>query len=191
MPSYLPVARLIRLPWLYRLIATDIIVASSGSVASALYEYLITFEQEITAVWHRKMNVSSALLLSVRWTMVGYAILYVVPGDSVVSALKKWYRSRMLMISLDRSTCMCSTLFALLSSDAPFAGLSCRALSILAQTITLVTYIQTARKYRIISFSYSAYVQHSILCVAGICHLGPQLCVGLDRRRTGSDAVCN
>ncbi|EKM60189.1 uncharacterized protein PHACADRAFT_246036 [Phanerochaete carnosa HHB-10118-sp] len=47
------------------------------------YEYVITLDREIAAVWRRKFTVTSLLLLAVRWLMVLGLILQVAqPGDS-------------------------------------------------------------------------------------------------------------
>ena len=35
-----------------------------------MYEYVITFDQEVTHVWTRKPTITSFLLLSIRWVMV-------------------------------------------------------------------------------------------------------------------------
>ena len=55
-------------------------------VALTLYEYAITFDQEVQAVWRRTCTVSSLLLLSIRWVMVLSAIMSLVSLLPRVSA---------------------------------------------------------------------------------------------------------
>ena len=52
--------------------------------AMVMYEYLITFEDEVTTVWKRKFNLTSTFLLSVRWTMVVATILWLLPTSPIV-----------------------------------------------------------------------------------------------------------
>ena len=35
-----------------------------------MYEYIITFGQEVETVWRRKMNVTSLLVVTTRWVLV-------------------------------------------------------------------------------------------------------------------------
>ncbi|GJE90609.1 hypothetical protein PsYK624_067530 [Phanerochaete sordida] len=51
-----------------------------GAAVSALtlYEYAITFDQEVQAVWRRRWTISSLLLLSIRAVMVISAIFQLV-----------------------------------------------------------------------------------------------------------------
>ena len=44
-----------------------------------LYEYLITFPDEICVVWERPWTLGSVLLLSVRWNMVVNSFLDLIP----------------------------------------------------------------------------------------------------------------
>lgn len=58
---------------------TAVILLTQHLLALSFYEYLITLQQEVNAVWSRKPSLTSMLLLSVRWTMVlNAAILW--PG---------------------------------------------------------------------------------------------------------------
>ena len=53
----------------------------SADVALVLYEYMVTFDREITAVWKRPWNATSILLLSVRWAMVlNQVLLWINPS---------------------------------------------------------------------------------------------------------------
>ena len=45
-----------------------------------IYEYVISFDQEIMHVWTRKLTATSFLLLSTRWVMVLIQILDLVPS---------------------------------------------------------------------------------------------------------------
>lgn len=45
------------------------------STALVVYEYIITLNQEIVAVWKRRWNATSGLLISIRWVMVLSQIL--------------------------------------------------------------------------------------------------------------------
>ncbi|GJE93847.1 hypothetical protein PsYK624_100110 [Phanerochaete sordida] len=47
-----------------------------------VYEYVITFGDEVHTVWNRKMNATSLLLISVRWMMLFNAILMHVPAHA-------------------------------------------------------------------------------------------------------------
>lgn len=51
-----------------------------------LYEFAITFDQEIAAVWNRekKLSAGSFLLVSTRWCMVLSAVLALLPGNMTV-----------------------------------------------------------------------------------------------------------
>jgi hypothetical protein len=55
-------------------------------LALTFYEYIITASDEVATVWQRKINVSSAFLLSIRWTMVLSTILALVPAVSQVNS---------------------------------------------------------------------------------------------------------
>lgn len=52
--------------------------------ALVVYEYFITIDQEVNIVWKRSMNISSLLLLGVRWVMIAYVIIVSPPSDSEV-----------------------------------------------------------------------------------------------------------
>lgn len=45
----------------------------------AMYEFVITIDQEISAVWRRKLSVASILLFATRWAMVLQAIIALAP----------------------------------------------------------------------------------------------------------------
>lgn len=45
----------------------------------AMYEFVITIDQEISAVWKRKLSVASILLFATRWAMVLQAIIALAP----------------------------------------------------------------------------------------------------------------
>ena len=46
------------------------LIARAYIAGLLLYEYVITFDQEIAVVWKRKFNLASLLLLAARWTMM-------------------------------------------------------------------------------------------------------------------------
>ena len=48
-----------------------------------LYEYLITVDRELQAVWQRRWTATSLLLLSTRWVMVVNAIVELFPVASL------------------------------------------------------------------------------------------------------------
>ncbi|EKM48194.1 uncharacterized protein PHACADRAFT_214913 [Phanerochaete carnosa HHB-10118-sp] len=48
---------------------------SYGVLALVVYEYLITFDQEVAIVWRRKITLTSAFLVILRWAMVVNAII--------------------------------------------------------------------------------------------------------------------
>lgn len=52
--------------------------------ALPIYEYLVTLDREHVAVWKRKVNATSLLLLSVRWGMVALAIISAPPATAKV-----------------------------------------------------------------------------------------------------------
>lgn len=54
-------------------------------LALVAYEYLTTFDQEVTTVWKRKLTATSALLLVTRWTMIINQILAYLPTTSQAS----------------------------------------------------------------------------------------------------------
>lgn len=55
------------LPYLMRGYSDAYCILNAGVT---VYEYIISFDQEIAHVWTRKLNVTSFLLLSIRWVMV-------------------------------------------------------------------------------------------------------------------------
>ncbi|GJE96360.1 hypothetical protein PsYK624_125550 [Phanerochaete sordida] len=56
-----------------------------SQLALCVYEYAMTFDQEIAAVWRRKRTAASLLLLSSRWIMIlGQAVIFT-PGISWTS----------------------------------------------------------------------------------------------------------
>ncbi|EKM52087.1 uncharacterized protein PHACADRAFT_199583 [Phanerochaete carnosa HHB-10118-sp] len=50
--------------------------------ALIFYEYAISFGQEMSLVWKRKINPGSCLLLKIRWTLLFEAIALVLPQPS-------------------------------------------------------------------------------------------------------------
>ena len=56
-------------------------------IAVVIYEYLITIDREVEAVWWRPWTASSLLLLSTRWVMVLSSMLQPISPPSNVSYL--------------------------------------------------------------------------------------------------------
>ncbi|EKM56267.1 uncharacterized protein PHACADRAFT_193887 [Phanerochaete carnosa HHB-10118-sp] len=54
-------------------------------VCLAIYEFVITFNQEIKVVWKRKFTATSLLLLGLRWVMLPYPILAVLPAKQAAT----------------------------------------------------------------------------------------------------------
>ncbi|EKM51717.1 uncharacterized protein PHACADRAFT_102465 [Phanerochaete carnosa HHB-10118-sp] len=53
--------------------------------ALVVYEYLITFDQEVAIVWRKKITLTSAFLVIIRWAMVVNAIIAnIVPSTDLV-----------------------------------------------------------------------------------------------------------
>ncbi|KIP03869.1 hypothetical protein PHLGIDRAFT_121223 [Phlebiopsis gigantea 11061_1 CR5-6] len=50
--------------------------------ALVVYEYVITFEQELAVVWRRKFTLVSLLLIVIRWTLLVEAVFLVLPQPS-------------------------------------------------------------------------------------------------------------
>lgn len=50
--------------------------------ALVVYEFLITFEQELAVVWRRKLTLASVLLIAIRWTILLEAIFLILPQPS-------------------------------------------------------------------------------------------------------------
>ncbi|GJE96338.1 hypothetical protein PsYK624_125320 [Phanerochaete sordida] len=61
----------------------DILITTTdvafAQLAVAAYEYIITFDQEVSIVWNRKLNAVSLLLVITRWLMVVEPILAFIP----------------------------------------------------------------------------------------------------------------
>ena len=53
-------------------------------LALILYEYLITFDEEVQYIWKTRITLIAVLLLSVRWVMVLLAIFYAAPISPVL-----------------------------------------------------------------------------------------------------------
>ena len=53
--------------------------------ALLVYEYIITIDQELSAIWRRKFNVASLLFITVRWTMLFNGALLSTPASPHVS----------------------------------------------------------------------------------------------------------
>lgn len=54
----------------------------------AMYDYVITVDQEVSSVWKRKINATSVLLLAARWTMVLGAIILYIPSPQTLTGCK-------------------------------------------------------------------------------------------------------
>lgn len=54
-------------------------------IALALYEYVVTFSQEVTTVWQRRKTATSILLVATRWTMVLNAVVILIESPKEVS----------------------------------------------------------------------------------------------------------
>ena len=52
-------------------------------LALIFYEYVITFEREVSVVWRRRLSPSTLLLLTIRWTLLFEAICLVLPQPSL------------------------------------------------------------------------------------------------------------
>lgn len=59
-----------------------------------IYEFIITFEQEVSCIWTRKLTATSLLLLFTRWTMVLSEVIVWIPFDSACVA---YYTIRQLL----------------------------------------------------------------------------------------------
>lgn len=71
-------------------------------LAWILYEYFITFDQEVAAVWQRKLTGPSVLLLLERWSLLLQSVMNVIPP----------YRSDISkVIRLSRFPLACSSRF--------------------------------------------------------------------------------
>ena len=53
--------------------------------ALAIFEYVITFEHEVNALFRKRQTVTSLLYVSVRWVMVLQAVLQLLPNTPGVS----------------------------------------------------------------------------------------------------------
>ena len=47
-----------------------------------MYEYIITFNQEVAVVWERRFSATSVLLIGSRWLMIVFAYLVFYPGPA-------------------------------------------------------------------------------------------------------------
>lgn len=73
-----------------------------------LYEFIITFEQEVAVVWARdkKLSLGSILLVSTRWCMVLSAAFFCLPGTKTVrNRLSRHSPTRTDSIVLQRYVC--------------------------------------------------------------------------------------
>ena len=50
------------------------------NTGATVYEYIITFDQEVSQVWSRKPTATSFLLLSTRWVIVLTQVIGLVPS---------------------------------------------------------------------------------------------------------------
>ena len=74
-----------------------------------VYEYLITFDQEVAIVWRKRISLTSVLLLVLRWGMVSIVILQnliitsdevsYVPADATISFISVFQGSVELFIT--------------------------------------------------------------------------------------------
>lgn len=94
----------------------------SGVYAMILYEYFITFDDEIRTVWKKPWTLASALLLSVRWNMFVSSILIFVPEDNWASCSVSEYLSAGLDLTSYIQTAVFSALrvYAISERNAPF-----------------------------------------------------------------------
>jgi hypothetical protein len=53
-----------------------------------LYEYAITFDQEVSTIWKRRFTATSILLLSTRWVLVLSVILQLMPAVPKVCGIE-------------------------------------------------------------------------------------------------------
>lgn len=61
------------------------VVIDAITIASVFYEYIITVDDEVRTVWRRNFNITSLLLLTVRWAMVMSAVVVLLPTSASVS----------------------------------------------------------------------------------------------------------
>ena len=47
-----------------------------------VYEYVITFEEEVSLAWRKRPTATSILLLTTRWAMVAYCAIGLSPSNS-------------------------------------------------------------------------------------------------------------
>ncbi|PSS32238.1 hypothetical protein PHLCEN_2v2007 [Hermanssonia centrifuga] len=64
--------------------SANIIYSMTALVA---YEYIITLEQEMAVVWHRKWTLATWLFITNRYLLIGFTVLSVAPTPSVIVEL--------------------------------------------------------------------------------------------------------
>ena len=94
--------------------------------AFSFYDYVITFEREVEAVWQREFSTASVLIIAVRWVIFLQAIAsQIPPSEKVRVRLDPLYRRSGLTFRLGLQQ-------------------SCYAIIILVQAFELLGYLLTA-----------------------------------------------
>ena len=106
------------------------------------YEYFITFEHEIRAVWSRKINMTSILFLSIRWSMVVNLPLLALPSTPQVNLLRTNLLPANKSHELDVRVKPCSGRCV---SDL-HSPRSCVSVSYIEQVVAMARYTQVARE---------------------------------------------
>jgi hypothetical protein len=70
-----------------------------------LYEYVITFEQEVSTIWKRRFTATSILLLSTRWVLVLSQIVPFIPSTPKVCGVEAGH-DQIYLISFHLTRCM-------------------------------------------------------------------------------------
>lgn len=60
----------------------------TASSALAVYEYIVTIDQEVSAVWKRPVSAASVLLVSIRWAVLLQALTAVLSNEASRSEVR-------------------------------------------------------------------------------------------------------
>lgn len=132
---------------MWNLCIVNMITLTQG-IALVVYEYIITFSDEIQTVWKRRLTATSFLLLTIRWVMVAnVAVASFVPSTPKVRTT--------LYCSSNKHTLIFP--YFLCRSEHSLAGYmtgldlpcfaSCEPVTIIILTLSMMSFIQIACMY--------------------------------------------
>ena len=109
-----------------------------------VYEYAITFHQEMATVWRRPLNLTSLLLLSTRYTLIMAQLITWFPL-SVTVGNSHLHHDSSVYLAISEVGQPSRSPYAIIPSNVYFLSQSCRLLGMILVLANIIGYAQATR----------------------------------------------